>query len=77
MSTLTIGTDGAIALPDELRERYGLAPDTPVRVLETGRGILLIPLTGSPMSGALARELDEWQRASTEVASSFPYEMDD
>jgi bifunctional DNA-binding transcriptional regulator/antitoxin component of YhaV-PrlF toxin-antitoxin module len=61
-------------LPESVRERYGLSPDTPVRVVETRTGILLVPLTDAPMSPELARELAEWQSLSTESWSAFPYE---
>jgi bifunctional DNA-binding transcriptional regulator/antitoxin component of YhaV-PrlF toxin-antitoxin module len=58
---LFLGEDGKISLPDEIRERYGLTTDTPLRIVETRSGILLVPLTDEPMSADLARELDEWQ----------------
>ncbi|MBI3909761.1 MAG: AbrB/MazE/SpoVT family DNA-binding domain-containing protein [Armatimonadetes bacterium] len=76
MPTLTVGSEGEISLPDELRERYGLKPDTPVRVIETQSGLLLIPLTDAPISPELARELAEWQSASAETWDLFPYEED-
>jgi bifunctional DNA-binding transcriptional regulator/antitoxin component of YhaV-PrlF toxin-antitoxin module len=77
MTSLTVGKSGEIALPDALRERYGLTPDTPVRVVETRSGILLVPLTDIPMSAALADELNEWQALSTRSWDLFPYEDSD
>lgn len=74
MTRLTVGHTGEISLPGELRQRYGLAPDTPVRVIETRSGILLVPLTDRPMSEELAQELAEWQSLSTESLAMFPYE---
>src|SRR5688572_1402931 len=38
MSTVTVGETGQIALPKELRERYGISSNTPLRVIETRGG---------------------------------------
>lgn len=76
MANLTVGREGEIALPDDLRERYDLKPDTPIRIVETKAGILLIPLTDAPMDAALAEELAEWQSLSLQVWDMFPYEED-
>ena len=73
-ATLTIESGGQITLPDEVRSRYGLIPDTPIRVVETRTGILLVPLTGEPMSTELAQELSEWQSLSAETWDMFPYQ---
>jgi bifunctional DNA-binding transcriptional regulator/antitoxin component of YhaV-PrlF toxin-antitoxin module len=72
MTVLTIGHGGEVKLPEELRERYGLTPTTPVRVIETKSGILLVPETGTPMSPELSRELSEWQGLGAEAWSMFP-----
>jgi bifunctional DNA-binding transcriptional regulator/antitoxin component of YhaV-PrlF toxin-antitoxin module len=74
MVSLTVGKKGEISLPDTVRERYGMTPDTPVRVIETRRGVLLVPLTDEPMSPELAQELADWQALSAEVWEMFPYE---
>ena len=74
--TLTIEDGGKITLPHALRDRYGLAEDTPLRVIETRNGILLVPLTAEPMSAALAAELEEWQSLAAEGFALFPYEDD-
>jgi bifunctional DNA-binding transcriptional regulator/antitoxin component of YhaV-PrlF toxin-antitoxin module len=74
--TLMIEHGGRITLPTALRDRYGLAEDTPLRIIETSSGILLIPLTGEPMSAALVAELEEWQSLATESFELFPYEDD-
>lgn len=73
-SNLLIEDGGKISLPEEVREHYDLTPDTPLRIVETRGGILLIPLTNEPMSEHLARELDEWQSRSTASFEMFPYE---
>ena len=54
MEILTVGPAGEIALPDSVRDRYGIAPATPIRIIETRGGILLIPLSDEPMSHELA-----------------------
>jgi bifunctional DNA-binding transcriptional regulator/antitoxin component of YhaV-PrlF toxin-antitoxin module len=77
MEILTIGPAGEIELPDKVRERYGLTPSTPVRIIETRDGILLIPLSDAPMSAELAEELAEWQALSAETWEMFPYEQED
>jgi bifunctional DNA-binding transcriptional regulator/antitoxin component of YhaV-PrlF toxin-antitoxin module len=59
-----------------VRDRYGLAPDTPVRIVETRSGILLVPLTDEPMSAELEQELEEWQSLSLQTWTMFPYEDD-
>ncbi len=59
-SNLIVEDGGKISLPEEVREHYGLTPDTPLRIVETCSGILLVPLTNEPLSESLARELDEW-----------------
>ena len=61
MENAIMGTGGEIALPDALRERYGLVPNQAVRLIETRAGILLVPLTDAPMSAELSQELAEWQ----------------
>ena len=68
--TLTVEDGGKITLPPALRERYGLDEDTPLRIIETRSGILLIPLTDEPMSAALAAELEAWQSLAT---ATFEY----
>ncbi len=74
MEILKVGPRGQIELPNGLRERYGIAPATPVRIIETRAGILLIPLSDSPMSTELAEELAQWQELSAETWELFPFE---
>jgi bifunctional DNA-binding transcriptional regulator/antitoxin component of YhaV-PrlF toxin-antitoxin module len=74
MTRLTVGQGGEIALPPELRERYGLAPESPVRLIETRHGILVVPLSEAPVSSELAQELAEWQALAAEAWELFPYE---
>lgn len=74
MNHLTIGPGGELALPDALRERYGLETDAPVRVIETRSGILLVPLTDAPMSPELQRELAEWQSLGASTWEMFEYQ---
>lgn len=69
--------NGRITLPEDVVGRYRLDDDTPVRMIETSSGILLIPLTGSPMSSTLLAEIEEWQGLAAESLSQFPYESDE
>lgn len=61
---LIIEDGGKITLPGEVLDRYGLAEETPVRLIETQKGILLIPLTNEPMSETLLAEIAEWQQVN-------------
>jgi bifunctional DNA-binding transcriptional regulator/antitoxin component of YhaV-PrlF toxin-antitoxin module len=67
VQTLTIGPAGEIQLPEKIRERYGLEPATSIRIVEIPGGILLVPLSDSPMSDVLAEELAQWQALSAEA----------
>ncbi len=73
---LLIEDGGKINLPEDVRARYGLIPDTPIRIIETRGGILLVPLTNENTSAELARELDEWQRLGAASLEMFPYDED-
>ena len=76
MTQVTMKPGGDLTLPADLCQRYGLSPDTPLRVIETGAGILLVPLTGDPMSDELRAELAGWQEHSMASWEMFPYEED-
>ncbi|MDQ3755244.1 MAG: AbrB/MazE/SpoVT family DNA-binding domain-containing protein [Acidobacteriota bacterium] len=69
---LFIEDGGKISLSKDVREHYDLTPDTPLRIVETRGGILLVPLTHEPMSESLARELDEWQSLGAASFEMFP-----
>ena len=73
---VTIENGGKITLPAAVRSRYGLAEHTPVRVIETRTGILLVPLTQEPMSESLADELQAWRSIGAESFEMFPYDED-
>ena len=74
MTSMTIGRSGEMTLPAEVQERYHLTPETPVRMIETRGGILLVPLTAGPPSDELAQELREWQALGQDAWEAFPYE---
>ncbi len=71
---LIIEGGGKITLPGDVLDRYGLAEETSVRIIETQKGILLIPLNDEPMGEALASELREWQAVGGESWETFPFE---
>lgn len=71
---LKIEDEGKLTLPDEVRERYGFGEDTPIRLIETQSGVLLVPLTDAPMSEPLKAELEEWQSLRIDSLSMFPNE---
>ncbi len=70
---LLIDVDGKITLPETTRNRYALAQNMRLRIIETRNGILLVPLTDEPMSRALLSELEQWQSLGAESLEMFPY----
>lgn len=74
MTAITVGEHGEMALPGQVRDRYGLCPNRQVRIVETRGGILLVPLTDAPMSEELRRELDEWQALGSQTLTAFTYQ---
>jgi bifunctional DNA-binding transcriptional regulator/antitoxin component of YhaV-PrlF toxin-antitoxin module len=64
MSSIKMSKDGQIALPLELREKHGFSQHTPIRIVETRSGLLLVPLTNQPMSKQLEQEIAAWQALS-------------
>jgi bifunctional DNA-binding transcriptional regulator/antitoxin component of YhaV-PrlF toxin-antitoxin module len=73
MSSITMSKDRTITLPLEVCEKLGFNADTPIRIIETGSGVLLVPLTKAPMSNELACELADWQALSSSGWEMFPY----
>ncbi|HEY0077893.1 MAG TPA: AbrB/MazE/SpoVT family DNA-binding domain-containing protein [Pyrinomonadaceae bacterium] len=71
---LILEDGGKITLPKTVRNSYRLVQDTPLRLIETRHGILLIPLTSKPVSAALQAEPEEWQALNAESLEMFPYE---
>ncbi len=69
---VTIEDGGKITLPAAVRSRYGLAEHTPVRVIETRTGILLVPLTQEPMSESLADELQAGGQSALKALDCSP-----
>ena len=74
LEPLLIEAGGKVTIPEALRRRYGFAPNTPIRVIETQSGILLVPLTDAPMSDGLKAELAEWQSLGADALALFPFE---
>ena len=72
--TFTAKYGNDITLPKSIREKYGLKPESRVRIIETKDGILLIPLTDEPADKILQAELDEWQQLGEEVWHNLPDE---
>lgn len=70
---LIVEDGGKITLPESVREHYGLAEDTSLRIIETRGGILLVPLTSEPMTEELRSELEDWQSHAAESLELFPY----
>ena len=73
---LKIGAAGELALPGDVRQRYGLVADAQIRLIETQNAILLVPLNNAPVTTALEKELAEWQALGETAWEMFPYEDD-
>ena len=71
---LTIEENGKLTLPDEIVERYHFKRETQFRIVETQKGVLLIPLTGEPTSNELKNELEEWQEIGVGGWEMFAFE---
>ena len=74
MSQNLVIENGRITLPKDVVGRYRLEDDTPLRMIETRSGILLIPLTKEPMTSVLSAEIAKWQALGAEGFELFPYE---
>ena len=74
MRAVTIDHTGAITLPADLRQRYGLEPFTSARIVAIQGGLLLVPLTGGEIPAALQRELEAWQSLDITSWNKFPFE---
>ena len=72
MSTATIDGSGLLHIPNELGQRQGLLPNTKVRIVETGCGMLVVPLDDEPIPTKLAEELAAWQSVGTAAWDQFP-----
>lgn len=69
--TLLLEEGGKITLPDSLRIQHQITSETPIRIIETTSGILLVPITGEPMSAELAAELAAWQSHAADALEVF------
>jgi bifunctional DNA-binding transcriptional regulator/antitoxin component of YhaV-PrlF toxin-antitoxin module len=70
---LTVKESGDLTLPADIIERYQIEKEMQFRVIETQKGVLLIPLTDEPMSEDLAAEIEEWQEIGAEGWDMFEY----
>lgn len=71
---LTIEENGKLTLPNDIVERYQFKRETQFRIIETQKGVLLIPLTDEPMSDELKTELQEWQAIGADGWEMFEFE---
>ncbi len=71
---LTIEENGKLTLPADITERYQFKKETRFRIIETQKGVLLIPLTAEPMNGELKAELEEWQTIGADAWEMFGFE---
>ena len=70
---LTVKESGDLTLPADIIERYQIEKEMQFRIIETQKGVLLIPLTDEPMNGELKAEVEEWQGIGAEGWDMFEY----
>lgn len=71
---LTIEENGKLTLPEKIVERYQFKKETKFRIVETQKGVLLVPLTDEPMNEELKNELEEWQAIGVESWEMLGFE---
>ncbi len=74
---LTIEENGKLTLPNDIVERYQFKRETQFRIIETQKGILLVPMTSEPMSNELKDELEDWQTMGADGWEMFDFEEND
>ena len=50
--TSSVSARGQLVIPYKLRKKYGIEPHSIVRWIDTGQGLMLIPLTGDPVTSS-------------------------
>ncbi len=58
---------GILIIPVDLCEKYGFSEDTVIELVETERGILLVPPTLDTLEPEFRRELEDWQAVRDEA----------
>lgn len=71
---LTMEENGKFTLPSDILERFKITKETQFRIIETQKGVLLIPLTDEPMNDELKSEIEEWQALGSESWETFGFE---
>ena len=49
MATVTVSQKGQLVIPKKLREKYGIKDQTLLELIDTGDGVLLVPIAGDPI----------------------------
>jgi hypothetical protein len=71
---LTVGANGDLTLPAAVIERFQIEHEMEFRIIETQKGVLLVPLTAEPMNQTLLAEINDWQALGAESWDLFGYE---
>lgn len=48
--TITVSAKGQMVIPAVIRNRYGIAPNTKVELLDLGNEVVIVPLPKNPLS---------------------------
>ncbi len=71
---LTIKENGKVTLPEDITDKYQFKIETRFRIIETQKGILLVPMTDEPMNKELTAELEQWQKIGADGWEMFDFE---
>ncbi len=52
MTISSVSTKGQLVIPYKLRKKYGIKPQSQVRWIDTGQGLMVIPLNDDPVSSS-------------------------
>ncbi len=52
MITSSVSTKGQLVIPYKLRKKYGIERHSQVRWIDTGQGLMLVPLTDDPVASS-------------------------
>jgi bifunctional DNA-binding transcriptional regulator/antitoxin component of YhaV-PrlF toxin-antitoxin module len=52
MSISTVSTRGQLVIPQKIRKKYNINPQSSVRWIDTGEVLILVPMTSDPITSS-------------------------
>jgi len=52
MIVSSVSTKGQLVIPYKLRQKYGIKPNSMMRWIDTGQGLMIVPLTDDSISSS-------------------------